>query len=468
MTIKVCGAAQTVTGSSHLVTTGDGVKILLDCGLYQGRDPDFDDFNQEWSFDPTDIDVLVLSHSHIDHAGRIPKLVRDGFQGNIISTSATLDLCSIMLLDSGFIQEKDNEWVNKKRLRKGLPAMQPLYTVEDAQKAMKQFVGIGYGRWFNIAQNVEVQFNDAGHILGSANITLKIKQKDGGYKHVGFTGDIGRPDRPILRDPQPMPPCDYLLCESTYGGQEHQGMPSDEADLLRVVKETCVEKRGKLIIPAFSVGRTQEIVYMMDRLETAGKLPSVPVYVDSPLAVDATDIFAMHPECYDADILEYMRTDPNPFGFRKLNYVKKVEESKAINDSKEPCVIISASGMMQAGRVKHHINNNIENKNNTILVVGFCAANTLGRRISDGADEVKIFGKLKKVNADVVTMGSFSAHGDQQEMLDFLQCQEKSKLKRIFLVHGEIDRQTLFKKAILADGFKKVEIPEFDQEFELE
>ena len=468
MKIKFCGAAQTVTGSSHLVTTDDGVKILLDCGLYQGRDPDFDDFNQEWSFDPTDIDVLVLSHSHIDHAGRIPKLVRDGFQGNIISTSATLDLCSIMLLDSGFIQEKDNEWVNKKRLRKGLPAMQPLYTVEDAQKAMKQFVGIGYGRWFNIAQNVEVQFNDAGHILGSANITLKIKQKDGGYKHVGFTGDIGRPDRPILRDPQPMPPCDYLLCESTYGGQEHQGMPSDEADLLRVVKETCVEKRGKLIIPAFSVGRTQEIVYMMDRLETAGKLPSVPVYVDSPLAVDATDIFAMHPECYDADILEYMRTDPNPFGFRKLNYVKKVEESKAINDSKEPCVIISASGMMQAGRVKHHINNNIENKNNTILVVGFCAANTLGRRISDGADEVKIFGKLKKVNADVVTMGSFSAHGDQQEMLDFLQCQEKSKLKRIFLVHGEIDRQTLFKKAILADGFKKVEIPEFDQEFELE
>ena len=468
MKIKFCGAAQTVTGSSHLVTTGDGVKILLDCGLYQGRDPDFDDFNQEWSFDPTDIDVLVLSHSHIDHAGRIPKLVRDGFQGNIISTSATLDLCSIMLLDSGFIQEKDNEWVNKKRLRKGLPAMQPLYTVEDAQQAMKQFVGIGYGRWFNIAQNVEVQFNDAGHILGSANITLKIKQKDGGYKHVGFTGDIGRPDRPILRDPQPMPPCDYLLCESTYGGQEHQGMPSDEADLLRIVKETCVEKRGKLIIPAFSVGRTQEIVYMMDRLETAGKLPSVPVYVDSPLAVDATDIFAMHPECYDADILEYMRTDPNPFGFRKLNYVKKVEESKAINDSKEPCVIISASGMMQAGRVKHHINNNIENKNNTILVVGFCAANTLGRRISDGADEVKIFGKLKKLNADVVTMGSFSAHGDQQEMLDFLQCQEKSKLKRIFLVHGEIDRQRLFKKAILADGFKKVEIPEFDQEFELE
>ena len=468
MNVKFCGAAQTVTGSSHLVTTDDGVKILLDCGLYQGRDPDFDDFNLEWSFDPASVDVLVLSHSHIDHAGRIPKLVRDGFTGNIICTSATLDLCSIMLLDSGFIQEKDNEWVNKKRLRKGLPAMPPLYTVRDAQKAMKQFVGIGYGRWFNIAKNVDVQFNDAGHILGSANVTLKIEQKDGSYKHVGFTGDIGRPDRPILRDPQPMPACDYLLCESTYGGQEHQGMPSDEADLLRIIKETCVEKRGKLIIPAFSVGRTQEIVYMMDRLETSGKLPSVPVYVDSPLAVDATDIFAMHPECYDLDILEYMRTDPNPFGFRKLNYVKKVEESKAINDSKEPCVIISASGMMQAGRVKHHINNNIENKNNTILVVGFCAANTLGRRISDGADEVKIFGKKKKVNADVVTMGSFSAHGDQQEMIDFLQCQDKSKLKSIFLVHGEIDRQSLFKEGLLADGFKNVEIPELDQVYNLD
>jgi metallo-beta-lactamase family protein len=340
--------------------------------------------------------------------------------------------------------------------------------VKDAKNAMKQFVGIGYGRWFAIEKNTEVQFNDAGHILGSANVTLRIKQVDGSYRHVGFTGDIGRPDRPILRDPQPMPACDYLLCESTYGGQEHQGMPSDEVDLLRIIKETCVDKQGKLIIPAFSVGRTQEIVYMIDRLETAGKLPSVPVYVDSPLAVDATDIFVLHPECYDADILEYMQTDPNPFGFRKLNYVKKVEESKAINESNEPCIIISASGMMQAGRVKHHINNNIEDPKCTILVVGFCAANTLGRRISDGADEVKIFGKKKKVNADVVTMGSFSAHGDQQEMLDFLQCQDKFKLKTMFLVHGEIDRQTIFKEAILADGFKQVEIPELDQEYELE
>jgi metallo-beta-lactamase family protein len=467
MKVKFCGAAQTVTGSSHLITTDSGINILLDCGLYQGNDADFDDFNHEWVFNPEEIDVLVLSHSHIDHAGRIPKLTKDGFKGDIVCTSATRDLCSIMLMDSAYIQEKDNEWINKKRARKDLAPVAPLYTVSDAKHAMDQFVGISYGRWFEIAKGVEVQFNDAGHILGSANVTLRIEQANKTYKFVGFTGDIGRPDRPILRDPQPMPPCDYLLCESTYGGQTHQSMPNDEEDLLKVIKHTCIEKRGKLIIPAFSVGRTQEIVYMMDRLETAGKLPNIPVYVDSPLAVDATDIFIIHPECYDQDILDYMQKDHSPFGFRRLKYVKKVDESKAINDSKEPCVIISASGMMQAGRVKHHLNNNIEDGRNTILVVGFCAQNTLGRRIRDGAESVRLYGTEKQVKAEVVIMDSFSAHGDQQEMLDFLQCQDKAKLKKIFLVHGELDRQTIFKEAILKDGFKSVEIPELDQEYDL-
>ncbi len=468
MKVKFCGAARTVTGSSHLITTDNGVKILLDCGLYQGNDPDFDDFNQEWVFNPEDIDVLVLSHSHIDHAGRIPKLVKDGFKGDIVCTSATRDLAAIMLLDSGFIQEKDNEWINKKRARRDLPPVPPLYTVTNATKAMEQFVGISYGRWFKIARNVEVQFKDAGHILGSANVTLRIEKDNRHFEYVGFTGDIGRPDRPILRDPQPMPACDYLICESTYGGKIHQGMPNDEKDLLEVIKQTCEVKKGKLIIPAFSVGRTQEIVYMMDRLSTAGVLPNVPVYVDSPLAIDATDIFIMHPECYDRDILEYMQTDPNPFGFRKLKYTKKADESKAINNMKGPCIIISASGMMQAGRVKHHLNNNIENERNTILVVGFCAQNTLGRRIRDGAETVKIFGVEKHVKAEVVIMDSFSAHGDQEEMLDFLECQDKSKLKKIFLVHGEIDRQSVFKEAILERGFKKVEIPVLDQEYNLD
>ena len=468
MKVKFCGAARTVTGSSHLITTDDGFNVLLDCGLYQGNDPDFDDFNHEWVFDPAEIDVLVLSHSHIDHAGRIPKLVKDGFRGDIVCTSATRDLCAIMLLDSGFIQEKDNELINKRRARKDLPPVPPLYSVIDAQKAMDQFVGISYGRWFRIGNKVQVQFNDAGHILGSSNVTLRIENKPGEYDFVGFTGDIGRPDRPILRDPQPMPACDYLICESTYGGKEHQGMPSDEADLLRVIQHTCVEKKGKLIIPAFSVGRTQELVYMMDRLETAGKLPKVPVYVDSPLAVDATDIFIMHPECYDADILEYMQTDPNPFGFKGLRFTKKVELSKAINERKGPAIIISASGMMQAGRVKHHLNNNIEDERNSILVVGFCAQNTLGRRIRDGARNVRIFGEEKQVKAEVFVMDSFSAHGDQQEMLDFLECQDKDKLKKVFLVHGEIDRQSVFKDAILDNGFQQVEIPILDQEYNLD
>lgn len=468
MKVKFCGAARTVTGSSHLITTDRGTKVLLDCGLYQGNDPDFDDFNHEWVFNPQDIDVAILSHSHIDHAGRIPKLCKDGFKGDIVCTSATRDLAALMLLDSGFIQEKDNEWLNKRRARKDLPPVPPLYTVPDAQRAMEQFVGISYGRWFRIASDVQVQFNDAGHILGSSNVTLKIEKDNGHYEYVGFTGDIGRPDRPILRDPQPMPACDYLICESTYGGKEHQGMPNDEEDLLKVIHEACVVKKGKLIIPAFSVGRTQELVYMMDRLETAGKLPKISVYVDSPLAVDATEIFMMHPECYDRDILDYMRTDPNPFGFKGLKFTKKVELSKAINTRNEPCIIISASGMMQAGRVKHHLNNNIESERNTILVVGFCAQNTLGRRIRDGADKVKIFGVEKQVKANVVVMDSFSAHGDQQEMIDFLQCQDKKKLKKIFLVHGEIDRQTIFKEAILSDGFRKVEIPVLDQVYNLD
>lgn len=457
-----------MTGSCHLISTNDGKKILLDCGLYQGNDPDFDDFNQEWAFNPEEIDVLVLSHAHIDHAGRIPKLVKDGFKGDIICTSATRDLAAIMLLDSGFIQERDNEYVNKKRKRKGLPAVKPLYTSVEAQRAMNYFVGISYNRWFGIMDNVEVLFQDAGHILGSSNVTLRIEVDNGHKEYIGFTGDIGRPNRPILRDPKPMPNCDYLICESTYGGATHQGLPNDEQDLLRIVNTACVEKKGKLIIPAFSVGRTQEIVYMLDRLETAGKLPKVPVYVDSPLAVDATDIFIMHPECYDEELLQYMQNDPHPFGFRKLKYVRSVEQSKAINYRDEPCIIISASGMMQAGRIKHHLNNNIENPRNTILVVGFCAEGTLGRRIRDGAEEVRIFGEEKKVKAEVVVMDSFSAHGDQQEMLDFLSNQDKKKLKKIFLVHGEIDRQDKFKTAILEKGFNKVEIPVLDQVYNLD
>lgn len=467
MKIKFCGAAGTVTGSSHLLTLDDGYKVLLDCGLYQGNEPAYDNFNFNWSFDPSSVDLLVLSHAHIDHCGRIPKLVADGFKGDILCTHATRNLAEIMLLDSAFIQEKDVSYVNRKRNKKGLPSVAPLYQIEDAKACAKHFVGVGYEKWYRVKDNLQVLLRDAGHILGSANVTLKIKQKDGHSKYFGFSGDIGRPDRPILKDPHQMPQLDYLITESTYGGMEHQSAPNDKEDLLKVINHACVDKKGKLIIPAFSVGRTQEIVYMLDQLENEGLLPSIPVYVDSPLAIDATDIFIMHPECYDTDLISYLSEDPNPFGFRKLKYVRKAEHSKRINDHKGSAIIISASGMMSAGRVKHHLNNNIEDPANTILVVGYCGRGTLGRKIIDGAEEVRIFGEQKKVKAEVVIMNSFSAHGDNSEMLDFVENQNRKQLKKIFLVHGEEKRQLKFKEDLKERGFKSVVIPKLNEEYEL-
>ncbi|MFT7590326.1 MAG: metallo-beta-lactamase family protein [bacterium] len=463
--IKFCGAAQTVTGSSHLVTLDDGTKILLDCGLYQGNEHKYENFNREWSFDPGEIDYMILSHAHIDHSGRIPKLTKDGYKGDIVCTSATRDLASIMLMDSAYIQEKDVVYINKRKARLGLKPVEALYTIEHARNCLDQFVGIGYNRWYRISDNVSVRFRDSGHILGSASVTLRINKGNGDFSYLGFTGDIGRPDRPILRNPVPMDDLDYLICESTYGGKAHGGMPDNKQELLEVIKHTCVEKKGKLIIPAFSVGRTQEIVFMLDQLETENKLPKIPVYVDSPLAVNATDIFTMHPECFDDDILEYMSRDPNPFGFNGLKYVRSVEQSKAINSTKTPAIIISASGMMSAGRVKHHLANNIEDSRNTILVVGYCSRGTLGGRIRNGEEEVRIYGVQYKVNAEVKVLDSFSAHGDQQEMLDYLENLSRQKLKKVFLVHGDLKRQELFKSGLLENKFQAVEIPHLGQSY---
>ncbi|MBO6515164.1 MAG: MBL fold metallo-hydrolase [Bacteroidia bacterium] len=466
--IKFCGAAQTVTGSSHLITLDDGTTILLDCGLYQGNEDKYENFNREWLFNPEEIDYLVLSHAHIDHSGRIPKLSKDGFKGDIICTSATRDLASIMLMDSAYIQEKDVVYVNKRKERLGLKPVKPLYTVEDARMCMDQFVGVGYNRWYRINDTVSVRFRDSGHILGSASVTIRVEMEGGYKKYIGFTGDIGRPERPILRDPQPLDDVDYLICESTYGGRKHGGMPDNKQELLDVIHHTCVDKKGKLIIPAFSVGRTQEIVYMLDQLEREGKLPRIPVFVDSPLAVNATDIFTMHPECFDENILDYMSEDPNPFGFNGLKYVRSVDQSKKINNLKEPAIIISASGMMSAGRVKHHLANTISDPRNTILVVGYCSPGTLGGRIRAGDEEVRIFGVHYKVNAEVKVLDSFSAHGDQQEMLDYLENLNRHKLKKTFLVHGDLKRQEAFKEALEENKFSTVEIPHLGQSYKLE
>jgi metallo-beta-lactamase family protein len=467
MTIKFCGAARSVTGSAHLLTLESGYQILLDCGLYQGNDKEMESFNREWLFDPAEVDCLILSHAHIDHSGRIPKLVKDGFEGTIHATHATRSLCSIMLLDSAKIQERDAEYTNKKLIRKGKKdqLVNPLYTTHEVAETMRLFAGYSYDKWFRVNSEVEVLFRDAGHILGSASVTLRIKE-NGETKLFGFSGDIGRPDRPILRDPKPMPEVDYLICESTYGDRDHLSKPEENDRLVEIIRKTCLEKKGKLIIPAFSIGRTQEIVYMLDRLESSGQLPHVPVYVDSPLAVNATMIFGAHPECFDNDLNEYMLIDENPFGFNNLTYVRSVEMSKALNASDEPSIIISSSGMMNAGRIKHHTDHEIDNSRNTFLIVGYCAPHTPCGALRAGKEALRIFGKYKPVKADIEIMDSFSAHADRKELKDFLQNQ-KAGLKKLFLVHGEYDAQQSFQQLLKEEGFQKVEIPTLGQEYSL-
>ncbi len=469
MKVKFCGAAQVVTGSSHLITLDNGFKILLDCGLYQGRAKNMENFNSNWYFNPRDIDCLILSHAHIDHSGRIPKLVKDGFRGHIICTHATRSLCAIMLLDSAKIQERDAEYWNRRQLKKKKKSKRekqrtPLYTTDDVAETMKLFMGVSYEKWYRLNEDVEVFFRDAGHILGSASVSLRI-QEGGETKMLGFTGDIGRPDRPILRDPIPMPEVDYLICESTYGAKDHTAKPAETERFLDIIKKTCVEKRGKLIIPAFSVGRTQEIVYMLDRLETQGKLPRIPVYVDSPLAVNATTVFGSHPECFDENLNEYLLIDDNPFGFNRLTYVRSVDLSKKLNETKDACIIISSSGMMNAGRVKHHLFNNIDNEKNTILIVGYCSPDTPGGMLRNGIQEIKLFGEIKAVNAEIEIMDSFSAHADRTEILTFLENQKK--LKHLFLVHGELKSQEALKKLMLEKGFDNIHIPRLKQQFDL-
>lgn len=466
MKVKFCGAAREVTGSAHLITLEDGFQILLDCGLYQGSDPDMDTFNREWLFDPREVGCVVLSHAHIDHVGKLPFLVQSGFKGPVHATHATRSLASILLLDSAKIQERDVDYRgHKQRNFNDISFQSPLYTVHDVHVAMEQFVTYPYERWFSIHKDVEVLFRDAGHILGSASVTLKIKEGDRTI-HLGFTGDIGRPARPILRDPAPMPEVDYLICESTYGDREHLSAPKETEHLLEIIHQTCVVQGGKLIIPAFSVGRTQEIVFILDQLENEGRLPRIPVYVDSPLAVNATAIYGAHPECFDEDLTEYLLIDENPFGFNGLHYVRDVAVSKQLNESNEPAIIISASGMINAGRVKHHVAHAVDNPRNTILIVGYCAPNTLGGKLREGDQEIYVFGKRKPVRAKIEIMDSFSAHGDKIEMLDFLHNQRASA-RKVFLVHGDEEAQDNFRGLLLQAGFPEVEIPFLGQEVAL-
>lgn len=466
MLLKFLGAAREVTGSKILLTTDLGKKILIDCGMFQGKGLETDAMNRNLGFEPSELDHVILTHAHIDHSGLIPYIHRLGFEGSVVCTSATRDLCSIMLADSGHIQEQDTHTFNKKRLKKGLPAVTPIYTQEDAVECMKRFIGIPYDLKFKIDENIKVKFTNTGHMLGSGVATLQIIE-NGQIKRIAFTGDIGRPVNRIIAPPKPFPQTDWLISESTYGNRLHPAQEDAEKELLEIVIDTCVNKGGKLIIPAFSVGRTQEIVYSIHNFYKSGLLPKIEVFVDSPLAVNATEIFRMHPECFNREVLESMEKDPDPFGFNALHYITKEEDSKRLNDYDKPCIIISASGMMEAGRVKHHLANSIQDRKNTVLAVGYCAPQTLGARLLDGAKEVSIHGTVYKVNADIRKIESFSGHADYQEMISFLQCQDPSALEKVFLVHGDYEAQKFFAEKLTEAGFKNISIPDKFQEFEI-
>lgn len=466
MKIKFIGAAREVTGSKHLITTANGKKILLDCGLFQGKGLETEGMNKALGFEPSEIDHIILSHAHIDHSGAIPYLYRLGFRGSVICTHATRALCAIMLPDSGHIQESDTERFNRKRAKQSLQPVEPLYTRDDAEKCLELFIGVPYNRKFQIDTNTKVKFTASGHMLGSGIVNLDVIE-NGKLVRLAYTGDIGRPENRILKSPQPFPQCDYLIMESTYGDKLHPELQHAEDELLRVVIDTCVKKKGKLIIPSFAIGRAQEIVYVLNNYYNEGRLPKIPIYLDSPLAIDATDIFRVHPECFNDHVIEVMADDPDPFGFKGLHYIRKAEESKQLNSLKEPCVIISSSGMMEAGRIKHHLANNIENPMNTVLVVGYCAPTTLGARILRGDKEISIFGDIYQVKADIERIEAFSGHADYNEMISYLKCQDRKQVQKIYLIHGEIGPQSFFKEKLEQEGYSDITIPKKGEEVSL-
>lgn len=452
------GASGTVTGSKHLVVTPNGNRILLDCGLFQGHNKDKDDLNRHFGFDPQTIDAVVLSHAHIDHSGLLPRLVREGFTGKIFATPATISLCRIMLADSAHIQTDDLKYVNKRRLLRNEEPIEPLYDEADVEACLELFIPLVYNTPFDIADDTVLEYTDAGHLLGSAAAHLSITTPEG-VKRITFTGDIGRYKTAILKDPEPFPQCDYLICESTYGNRLHDSLPEAEKHILEIVEKVCIGKKGKLIIPAFSVGRTQTLIYALDKLQKVGALPNIPVYVDSPLSYKATEVMLRHTECYNQDILDYMKKDENPFHFKNLTYITDVEDSKALNKKEEPCIIVSASGMAEAGRVKHHIKNNIEDPNNAIMLIGYCTPDSLGGRLRDGNKEVKIFGEMFEVKARIYNFESYSSHADYEGIFTYLECQDKAKIKELFLVHGEEQTVLSFKEKFMERGFGKVSIP---------
>ena len=466
MKISFHGAAQTVTGSKHLIALQNGTNILLDCGLFQGMGNETDALNSSFGFEASSIKYLLLSHAHIDHCGLVPKLVKEGFKGNIFCTPATKELASILLQDSAAIQRDDTKYINKKRAAKNQPPIEPLYTPEDVKNVLPLFKEVEYGNWFQIEKGIEVLYTDAGHIIGSASVHVRITENDS-TRQISFSGDVGRYQDIILKSPQVFPQADYIILESTYGNSLHGEVNNTQELLLSWINKTCVEKKGKLIIPAFSVGRTQELLFYINAMSLENKLPHIPVFVDSPLSNQATAVVKSHPENFNSHIQEVLKVDKDPFDFPGLTFITSSEESKKLNDMHQPMIIISASGMADAGRIKHHILNNINDANNTILIVGYCEPHSLGGRLMNGEKEVRIYGDYFKVVAEVGVMRSMSAHGDYNDLCQYVSCQNIGAVKQVFIVHGEYKVQLDFKQSLLKNGFKNVQVPAMHESYEL-
>jgi metallo-beta-lactamase family protein len=465
MKLSFHGAARTVTGSQFLLEV-NGKNLLIDCGMYQGRRAETYSRNKNFPFDPRQVDAVVLTHAHIDHSGNLPNLAKQEYRGPVYATPATCDLAELMLLDSGHIQESDAEFVNKKRARRGEPPIEPLYTQEDAANLAKFLRPKEYNEWFQPVDGVTVRLVEAGHVLGSASIEMEVEEKGHKKTRMWFSGDIGRRGLPILRDPVLPKDADYLIMESTYGDKVHRDPEQAHEEFYQVVMAT-IKKRGKVIVPAFAVGRTQELVYSLNQFVSEGRMPEIPVYVDSPLAVNASDIFRRHPDCYDQETRDFITRYRHPaLDFKRLTYIRSVDESKALNNMDGPMIIISASGMAESGRILHHLKNNIEDSRNTILIVSWQAPYTLGRRLADRETRVNIFGEEYIRRAGVATIGGMSGHAGQDMLVSYAES-TRSTLKQMYLVHGEERAAGPLQERLARAGLRNVHYPALNSSVEL-